>query len=312
MPQQTPATIASLLEATAHVLLDGAMATELEKRGVDTSSALWSAVAMDTDPDAVTAVHRSYLDAGSRILITNSYQAPPDDFRTAGYDEAASIEMVRASARLALGAVIEWQADGGQEPVVVAGSIGPYGAHLADGSEYTGAYSLEPEAYKDFHRPRLTALHEVGITTLAVETQPRLDEVEAVLDLIADEFPGSSAMVSFSLSDATHLADGTDLATAAARVSQHPVAVAVGVNCVPQELVVEALTTLASETSLPLLAYPNSGEHYDPTTKTWSPGDHTNTLAAHAAEWRAAGARILGGCCRTTPADIAELAIRGW
>lgn len=302
-----PTTLAQLLSTSDVVLLDGAMATELEKHGVDTSSALWSSVAMDSDPGSIRAVHRSYLEAGSRVLVTNSYQACPDDFVAAGWERPDADKLVCDSARLALESVREWSTSG-QDPVVVAGSIGPYGAHLADGSEYTGNYRLDEEGYRAFHRPRIRLLHEASIRSFGIETQPRLDEVLAVLGLLRDEFAGTEAFVSFSLGDAGHLPDGTVLADAARAVTEFSSVVAVGVNCVPRGWVTDALTALHEATDLPLLAYPNSGEVYDPTTKTWSPGPDQDQQAALVPQWIQAGARLLGGCCRTSPSTITELA----
>lgn len=305
MVTPAPTTLSQLLSSSEIILLDGAMATELESLGVDTSSALWSSVAMASDPDAIRAVHRSYLEAGSRVLVTNSYQACPDDFISAGWEREAAEGLVRDSARLALDSVDEWP---GEPPVVVAGSVGPYGAHLADGSEYIGDYRLDDEGYRSFHRPRLQLLYEAGIRTFAVETQPRLDEVLAVLGLLRDEFADADAYVSFSLADAGHLPDGTALADAARGVSRFSAVAAVGINCVPRGWVSDALTALRAGTDLPLLAYPNSGEVYDPTTKSWAPGLDQDRQAALVPQWVEAGARLLGGCCRTSPATIRELA----
>lgn len=303
--------IPSLQDLTAApggpVLLDGAIATELEQRGVDTSSALWSAVAMRDAPAAVVDVHRSYLDAGARIITTNSYQAHPRAFVAAGVPPEGADELVRSSARLALQAVDQWHAAGHGEPAVVVGSLGPYGAYLADGSEYTGAYQLDEAGYADFHRPRIALLHEVGIHAFLLETQPRPDEVVAVCRLLERDFPNSALLVSFSLGEPTRLPDGTPLAVAAAALDGFRAVLAVGVNCVPREWVEPALEALRGATSLPLMAYPNSGETYHPETKTWSDPVDAQPLDELVPAWRRAGAGIIGGCCRTSPATIAEV-----
>lgn len=298
----------ALFSSTRHVVLDGAMATELEKRGVDTAQPLWSAVAMRDCPEAIVAVHRSYLDAGAQVLTTNSYQASVPTLLAAGLDEATAQAMVRDSARLALLAREQWRADGGSGTALVAGSIGPYGAHLADGSEYTGDYRLEAGQYEDFHRERIALLVAEGVDLLAVETQPRLDEVQAVLGLVAREFPDVAVTVSFSLGEDGRLPAGggqdLSLAQAVQAVQQDPRVLAVGVNCVPRDLVAGAVVEMAAVADRPLLVAPNSGERYDPVTKTWSEGDPSRQLEVLVPQWLESGAWVVGGCCRTSPSTI--------
>jgi homocysteine S-methyltransferase len=206
-------------------------------------------------------------------------------------------------------------------PLLIAGSVGPYGAYLADGSEYRGDYVLTPREFRDFHRPRLAALVDAGVDFLACETLPSFAEAEALLAL-SQEYD-VEAWFSFSLQDGTHISDGTPLAAVAGLLDTQPHIAAIGVNCVPLGLVGPALAALGKATGKPLVAYPNSGEAYDPVTKTWGPAEASGntgsgpgtdqktqprTLAEGTAAWQKAGARIIGGCCRTTPADIAAVA----
>lgn len=286
------------------VVSDGAMATELEKRGVATNSALWSATAMLDHPDAIQAVHQSYLDAGAKIMTTNTYQANVPAFEQAGIAAAQARQLIQQAVTIAHTARdVSHVTD-----AVIAGSIGPYGAYLADGSEYTGAYQLTPSAYQDFHRERLALIMAAGVDVLALETMPRLDEVQALVQLITTTWPQQPYWVSFSIKDPQTLCDGTSLAVAAKWVAAQPNVVAVGVNCTTLENIAPALATLKAAVAVPLIVYPNSGDQYDPVTKTWQETHLSHQFASFVPQWLAAGARIIGGCCRTTPKDIATVA----
>ena len=286
------------------VVSDGAMATELEKRGVATNSALWSATAMLDHPDAIQTVHQSYLDAGAKIMTTNTYQANVPAFEQAGIAAAQARQLIQQAVTIAHTA----RDASHVTDAVIAGSIGPYGAYLADGSEYTGAYQLTPSAYQDFHRERLALIMAAGVDVLALETMPRLDEVQALVQLITTTWTQQPYWVSFSIKDPQTLCDGTSLAVAAKWVAAQPNVVAVGVNCTTLENIAPALTTLKAAVAVPLIVYPNSGDQYDPVTKTWQETHLSHQFASFVPQWLAAGARIIGGCCRTTPKDIATVA----
>ncbi|WP_423348572.1 homocysteine S-methyltransferase [Lactiplantibacillus plantarum] len=286
------------------VVSDGAMATELEKRGVATNSALWSATAMLDYPDAIQTVHQSYLDAGAKIMTTNTYQANVPAFEQAGIAAAQARQLIQQAVTIAHTA----RDASHVTDAVIAGSIGPYGAYLADGSEYTGAYQLTPSAYQDFHRERLALIMAAGVDVLALETMPRLDEVQALVQLITTTWTQQPYWVSFSIKDPQTLCDGTSLAVAAKWVAAQPNVVAVGVNCTTLENIAPALTTLKAAVAVPLIVYPNSGDQYDPVTKTWQETHLSHQFASFVPQWLAAGARIIGGCCRTTPKDIATVA----
>ncbi|AOB20628.1 homocysteine S-methyltransferase [Lactiplantibacillus plantarum] len=286
------------------VVSDGAMATELEKRSVATNSALWSATAMLDHPDAIQAVHQSYLDAGAKIMTTNTYQANVPAFEQAGIAAAQARQLIQQAVTIAHTA----RDASHVTDAVIAGSIGPYGAYLADGSEYTGAYQLTPSAYQDFHRERLALIMAAGVDVLALETMPRLDEVQALVQLITTTWPQQPYWVSFSIKDPQTLCDGTSLAATAKWVAAQPNVVAVGVNCTTLENIAPALATLKAAVAVPLIVYPNSGDQYDPVTKTWQETHLSHQFASFVPQWLAAGARIIGGCCRTTPKDIATVA----
>lgn len=298
--------LAALL-ARGVTLLDGAMGTELDARGVGTAQELWSALALMEAPETVAAVHDSYLRAGARVITTNSYQATVPGLVRAGLDEQDAGEVIASSARLALEAAGRLQARTGQQ-AVVAGSLGPYGAYLADGSEYTGRYGLDAPGLQSVHLPRIEALAGQGVRVFAIETQPRLDEARWLAEAVRQVVPDSQCWVSFQVSDADHLADGTPLARAGAWAGDAAGVVAVGVNCLPPQTVRPALKVLAEVTDKPLVAYPNCGDRYDPVSKTWTAAGTAGRFTALAPAWVEAGARLVGGCCRTTPADTAVLA----
>ncbi len=214
--------------------------------------------------------------------------------------------MIQRAVALAKEARDEYQQETGIYNYV-AGALGPYGAYLANGSEYTGDYHLSTIEYQQFHRPRLTDILTVGVDVIAIETQPRLDEVLAELDLVKELAPDTLCYVSFSLKDSTRLPDGTPLAVAARTVAKYPNVFAVGVNCIPLEEVTAAIETVYQVTDKPVIAYPNSSATYDPTTKTWSYPHGRRGLVDYLPQWLAAGLTIVGGCCTTTPQDIAAL-----
>lgn len=310
-----------LTEEAAPIVLDGGFGTALESRGIDLSHELWSADLIRNDAQTITEVHAEFIAAGARIVSTASYQATPLGFAAAGISAEEGRGLITRSVEIARSAA---EAAAGHESVLVAGSVGPYGAALGDGAEYTGNYRLTPEEYAAFHRPRIAALAEAGADLLAIETQPRLDEILALVDL-ADE-SGLPAWVSVTLQEGTDttlsaaltpadpasavtLPDGSSLAELAEVVAASASVAAVGVNCMPPSLVTPALSELAAHTDLPLIVYPNSGETYDATAMRWrDDGAESGVVSWPVTEWIRLGARIIGGCCRVRPNDIAVLA----
>jgi homocysteine S-methyltransferase len=283
------------------VVIDGGMSNALEGRGHDLSDALWSARLLRDDPDEVAAVHRAYYLAGADVATTASYQASEQGFVRAGVDPAEARRLIAGSVAIAR-EVRDSLADDGRTRTVAA-SVGPYGAMLADGSEYRGRYGVTRSVLRDFHGPRLELLASAGPDLLAVETLPDADEAAVLVDLLDDL--GMPAWMSYSVSGLSTragqpLTEAFGVATAARSV------VAVGVNCCAPADVLPALRTAAQATHLPLVAYPNSGEEWDDGARRWT-GASTFDVGL-APEWVTAGARYVGGCCRVGPDDIARLA----
>jgi homocysteine S-methyltransferase len=236
--------LSRLLDSGENLVLDGALATELEAHGCDLEDPLWSAKVLLEQPELVKRVHLDYFKAGARVAITASYQATPLGFARRGIPEAEALERVAMSVRLADEARREYLAGNPESgPLLVAGSVGPYGAYLADGSEYRGDYTLTRNEFVEFHRPRVAALVAAGADVLACETLPSLPEAEALLELIA-EFDVES-WLTFTLRDGAHISDGTPLEQVAELCNAEPLVAAIGVNCVPLELVTPALDALS-------------------------------------------------------------------
>lgn len=309
MSQHNP--LNAILEKQDFLLLDGALATELEARGCTLADRLWSAKVLVENPEAIREVHLDYFRAGAQCAITASYQATPAGLVARGFDETQSKALIGKSVELARKAREAYLAENPQAgTLLVAGSVGPYGAFLADGSEYRGDYLRSREEFQAFHRPRVEALLDAGADLLACETMPNFVEIKALAELLKS-WPRARAWFSFTLRDSEHLSDGTPLREVVAFLSHFPQVVAIGVNCIALENTTAALQHLQELTSLPLVVYPNSGEHYDPVSKRWHQhGECSARLADYLPQWLAAGARLIGGCCRTTPEDIAAIKAR--
>lgn len=303
--------ISDLLKQAPLLILDGAMATELERRGCDLHDPLWSAKVLHEAPELIRQVHLDYFRAGADIAITASYQATVEGFMRRGLDREESKELIQRSVRLALEARDEfWRETNNRanrlRPLVAA-SVGPYGAFLADGSEYRGDYGLNEEQLMGFHRERLALLLEAGAEVLACETLPCFTEARALARLLP-EFPGARAWITFSARDAVHICHGELLAECAAWLDSQPQVIALGINCTAPCHISSLIQAARSATAKPIIVYPNSGEIYCADTRSWQGTASSTEFLAAAKEWYTSGARLIGGCCRTTPEHIAALA----
>ncbi|MFC5993586.1 homocysteine S-methyltransferase [Pseudonocardia hispaniensis] len=285
----------------AVTVLDGGLATELEARGHDLSDALWSARLLADDPDAIVAAHLAFFRAGAAIATTASYQASFAGFAARGLGRDETERLLRRSVELADSARARLAGDGRRR--WVAASVGPYGAALADGSEYRGRYGLTVAELTAWHRPRLEVLADAGPDVLALETIPDLDEARAlVAALTGSPVP---AWLSYSI-DGDRTRAGQPLAEAFALLTDVPEIVAVGVNCCAPADVSPAIATARAITGKPVIVYPNSGEGWDAARGRWT--GPVRYSMAQARRWVADGAAILGGCCRVGPGEIAGLA----
>jgi homocysteine S-methyltransferase len=295
-----------LLDANAVVVSDGGLASELSRRGHDLSDALWSARVLVDDPDAIVRVHLDYFRAGADIATTASYQASVPGLVAHGLGEAEAVAILHRAVQLAARARDLADAMLGPRPRVVAASAGSFGATLANGAEYTGDFGDVTHAQLvRFHRDRARVLAD-GADVLAFETIPSLAEVRAIIEALEDGPLG--AWVSMTIRDGRTLASGDDLVRAAHLLEQSPHVLAVGINCCAPWRVVPALASLRRATSKPLVAYPNAGERYDGRARLFVGARvGQKDFAAVARRCIAAGARVLGTCCRTGPGHIATL-----
>ncbi len=282
---------------SAPVVLDGGLSTALEEQGADLSGSLWTARLLAEEPERVAAAHRAFFEAGAQVATTASYQASVEGLVAAGYDAAEARRLITLSVTLAREVADEYPG------TLVAASVGPYGAYLADGSEYTGRYGVPASRLRDFHGLRLELLAAAGPDLLAVETIPDADEAEVLVGLLDDL--DVAAWFSYSVRGATTAA-GQPLDAAYAILDGCRPLVAAGVNCSEQEDVLGAVGAAVAATGLPAVAYPNRGGSWDASTKTWAYGAPVDLGLVDS--WLAAGVRYVGGCCGTGPVDIAALA----
>ena len=303
--------IASILDRYPALVIDGALATELERRGHDLKDSLWSAKILLEQPNAIKQVHYDYFKVGADCAITASYQATIAGFAKRGLKETEAISLIQRSVKIAIEARDEFWADQanrvGRSKPFVAASVGPYGAFLADGSEYRGDYGLTEKELTSFHRPRMKALIEAGAEFLACETIPCLIEAQAIAKLLK-EFPTITAWVSFSARDEKHISEGQDFADCVKQLEDNAQITAIGINCTSPKYVSSLISTARNVTNKPILVYPNSGETYDALMNDWDGHPVHGSFGEQAREWYKAGARLIGGCCRTTPEDISVIA----
>ena len=289
------------------VVLDGAMSTPLERLGADTNNDLWTAKALIDNEELVYEVHKMYFEAGADLIITDTYQANVQAFEKVGYSEKEARNLIKKAVKIAQKARDDYENRTGKHNYI-AGTIGPYGAYLANGSEYRGDYELSVEEYQQFHLPRIEELVNAGVDILAIETQPKLDEVLAILELLKEKYPQQKVYVSYTLSDDDTISDGTPLPRAIHALEDYSQVIAVGINCVKLELVEPALKNMKEITDKHLIVYPNSSAVYDPKSKTWSQPKTSVTFEELIPNWYEAGARIIGGCCTTGPKEIKAVA----
>ncbi|KAG7163750.1 Homocysteine S-methyltransferase 1-like [Homarus americanus] len=258
-------------------VVDGGLASALQDDGFSVDGhPLWSARILATNPGAVRKVHTTFLEAGADIIITASYQASIPGFQDhLGTTQDEAERIMNTSVSLAKEAIQEYESKFTDKvrKLLVAGSIGPYGACQADGSEYTGAYmcKVTPEYLKEWHRPRMAAL------------------------------------------DSQHTNYGDDFGEAVKKCHERAVdqLIAVGLNCTPPQYVTSLLekadTSLPSPSILPRVVYPNSGEEWV-AGKGWAGRSAHWPFLNEVKKWQVLGASVIGGCCRLRPNDIRDIA----
>ncbi|KAK3040546.1 hypothetical protein RJ639_028992 [Escallonia herrerae] len=305
-----------------HAVVDGGLATELERHGADLNDPLWSAKCLLSSPHLIRRVHLDYLEAGANIIISASYQATLQGFEAKGLSREEGESLLRRSVAIACEArdiYLDRAAKGsldvaGNETILkkrlilVAASVGSYGAYLADGSEYSGVYgdAVTLETLKDFHRRRVQILAESGADLIAFETIPNKLEAKAYAELLEEEDIKIPAWFSFNSKDGINVVSGDSVSECASIADSCKQVVAVGINCTPPRYIHGLIQSIQKVTTKPVLVYPNSGETYDAYRKQWVPtnGVADEGFVSYVGKWREAGASLIGGCCRTTPNTI--------
>ena len=301
--------INDILNRFQTMVLDGAFATELEKRNCDLKDPLWSAKILLEEPALIGKVHHDYFAAGADCAITASYQATYEGFAARGMSETEAGDLIQLAVKIAREARDSFWAgvaDKTSRPrPLVAASVGPYGAYLADGSEYRGDYNLDEAQLMTFHRRRLQTLISATPDLLACETLPCFAEARALTRLLL-EHPNNYAWISFSAKDGLHTRKGEKVRDCARWLDDYEQIAAIGINCTEPQYVSSLIKEIKKGSSKPIIIYPNSGEQYDPIQKCWFAGGaaHFSSLAQ---SWFKDGAQIIGGCCRTGPEDIKEI-----
>ena len=305
--------IGEIIKKEGIMVFDGSMSTALEHLGANLNSALWTARALKDSPELVKRVHLDYFRAGADCSITCSYQATIPGLMANGSTREEAEELIARSVEIFLEARDEWwkeegEASGRPYPLCLAG-IGPYGAYLADGSEYRGHYGVSDEVLYDFHRRRMEILHEAGADILLIETQPSLHEALLAADIAEDL--GADYWISFSCMDGKHICEGDLIQKCAEAFSKdHPHLQMIGVNCTKPVYLVSLIKELRAglgENPLPIGVYPNSGEEYDPVTKTWHGTGDAKSFGEYAYDYMLAGAQAVGGCCTTVASHVQQV-----
>jgi homocysteine S-methyltransferase len=300
-----------ILERHGSVILDGGLGTELEARGADLRDPLWSAKVLVEDPGRIREVHAAYFDAGADVAISASFQASFEGFAARGFDHDTAEGLLRRSVEVAQEARAAWwhgRAPNGRPFPLVAASVGPYGAVLGNGAEFTGDYDKEEDELVEFHVPRLEALAAAGPDLLACETIPSIVEARALVRAL-ERVPDVPAWVSFSCRNAAQICDGTPFEEAIRVAEAAPSVVAVGLNCTAPTHAEGLVRIAAATTAKPVVAYPNRGAFWDAVRKAWvDPPRQDARAPLRPAEWRDAGARLIGGCCGIGPSQIATIA----
>lgn len=305
-----------ILEKNKIMVIDGSMSTPLERMGADLNDTLWTAKVLREQPELIKKVHRDYLEAGADCGITASYQATIPGLMAKGMTEKEAENLIADSVKVFLETRDEWwkeegEAEGREYPLCLA-SVGPYGAYLADGSEYHGNYGISDEELKEFHRRRMEILKDAGADMFLIETIPSKREALVCADL-AEEL-GLDYWVSFSCMSGTKINEG-DLIRDCVKnlIPEHPGLKMVGVNCTDPKFILSLIGEIKAGlqeagSNLPVAVYPNSGEKYDPNTKTWTKAGEGMAFGAYAFEYMKAGASAVGGCCTTVASHIKQVA----
>jgi len=297
-----------LIEKNGVIILDGALGTQLEAKGADLKNGLWSASLLKTHPELIQEVQLDYLEAGADIIATAGYQASLPAFIKNGYTEEQGIELIRKTVELAQEAREQFinQNPHLESRPLIAASMGPYGAYLANGSEYHGNYGVNYSDLVQFHKNGIRLIQDLNADILAFETIPSMEESMAIVEALRD-FPKLKCWISFSCRNETEVSHGEKLGDCIQKIQDSDQVVAMGINCTKPEFVESLIYQVKQNTQKWIIVYPNKGEVYDAEKKIWTENHNTLDFIELSQKWYNAGARIIGGCCGTNPENIVEL-----
>jgi homocysteine S-methyltransferase len=286
------------------LLIDGGLSNELERLGCNLNQNLWTAKLLEFNPEAIILAHLNYLESGARCIITSSYQATLPGFMAIGHDKPSARGLILKSVQLAEEARSRFMSLNPQaSKPLIAASIGPYGAYLADGSEYRGDYVISDQALTDFHEPRINLLDNSTADILACETIPGFQEAKVLSEILKNV--KKTTWISFSCKDGKHISDGTPIEKCAAYFANHPTVFAIGVNCTSPEFISALIRSIKTKSgNKKIVVYPNSGAVYHAESKTWSGLSDLSSCEIMVKEWMDSGADIIGGCCGIGPQQI--------
>ncbi len=286
------------------LVIDGGLSNALEAQGYDLTHKLWSAKLLDSHPEAITKAHLTYLEAGAQCIITASYQASIQGFLEVGYDKTMAEKLLLKTVSLAEAAVEQFIKTSKSDFIpLIAASIGPYGAYLADGSEYRGDYGVADEILKEFHEARLYLLDKTNADFFACETFPSFQEAKILATILKNT--DKPAWISFSCKDGNHINDGTSMEEVVSLFKDHPNVFAIGINCTEPQYIASLINKIkANAGDKKVVVYPNAGLVYDAVSKTWAGTSSPDSFVAKTKEWAALGADIIGGCCQIGPKHI--------
>lgn len=296
-----------ILDESGPIILDGGLSNVLEALGHDLNHELWTAKLIDENPAAIVEAHLAYLTAGARIITTASYQASLPGLKNLGFGQDEAEALILKSVEIAEEAIIQ-HLKGHPTAIrpLIAASIGPYGAYLADGSEYRGNYGIGASDLDTFHRKRIQLLDKTNADLLACETIPSFEEARVLTKILKET--NKPSWVSFSCKDDRLINDGTSIEKAVALFAENPQVIALGINCTPPKFITGLIQRIKKTVpEKEVIVYPNSGEAYNAATKQWAKLTEMHAFAVIAQEWRALGAQFIGGCCRIGPNQIKEL-----
>ncbi|MBV5141249.1 homocysteine S-methyltransferase [Staphylococcus xylosus] len=288
------------LESQSPLVLDGGLATTLEQAGCNLNSSLWSSEVLKNNPVKIKEAHQSFTDAGADILLTSTYQASYQTFSDIGLKNV-EIEQLFTTA-------VDQIMDSSIATQVIVGSLGPYGAYLSDGSEYTGDYQLSNEDYFEFHRARIDALITRGIHDFVFETVPNFDEVKAIIEYIVPHYKDQTFWLSVTVDDSGDLSDGTKFEYLYEFIKNYKKEIPVfGINCSSVEGINQAIVKGLADLPQTIALYPNGGAKYNAETKQWESMGDSHLIIEQIPDWLKHNVKIIGGCCQTTPEDIENI-----